>query len=111
MVRKSRLIAALDAHKGKDYRLEKQKILQKNAAKRKRTTTAAQELRDDTLSEQGAVSNGVGLQLEKDSDAWESDKSREALNIVHTLAPKLPCSDIALLTLFLSAAWFSITCV
>ncbi|MCJ1462759.1 rRNA-processing protein and EBNA1-binding protein ebp2 [Pseudocyphellaria aurata] len=38
MAKKSRLLAALDAHKGKDYKLEKQKKFQKQAANRKRNS-------------------------------------------------------------------------
>ena len=34
---KSKLIAALDAHKGRDHKLERQKKLQKEATKRKRS--------------------------------------------------------------------------
>ncbi|MCJ1372083.1 rRNA-processing protein and EBNA1-binding protein ebp2 [Loxospora ochrophaea] len=38
MARKSALLAALDSHKQRSYQLEKQKKLEKQAAKRKRTT-------------------------------------------------------------------------
>ncbi|OAX81165.1 hypothetical protein ACJ72_04492 [Emergomyces africanus] len=38
MVKKSKLLLALDAHKGRNYELERQKKLQKAAAKKKRAT-------------------------------------------------------------------------
>ncbi|MCJ1417627.1 rRNA-processing protein and EBNA1-binding protein ebp2 [Xylographa parallela] len=78
MARKSKLLAALDAHKGKDYKLEKQKTLQKDAAKRKRIKAAAQISTDDAGSEPEAVGNDVQQQLGDDSERWESDHNEEA---------------------------------
>ena len=78
MARKSKLLAALDAHKGKDYKLEKQKTLQKDAAKRKRIKAAAQISTDDAGSEPEAVGNDVQQQLGDDSEGWESDHNEEA---------------------------------
>lgn len=42
MVKKSILLSALDAHKGRDFDKERQKKLQKAAAKKKRTKAAAE---------------------------------------------------------------------
>ncbi|MCJ1393188.1 rRNA-processing protein and EBNA1-binding protein ebp2 [Xylographa bjoerkii] len=83
MARKSTLLAALDAHKGKDYKLERQKSLQKNAAKRKRTKAAAKELTEDTIPEAQAVHNGVQTQRDQGSEGWESDESEEVNTIEH----------------------------
>ncbi|MCJ1288800.1 rRNA-processing protein and EBNA1-binding protein ebp2 [Xylographa carneopallida] len=78
MARKSTLLAALDAHKGKDYKLEKQKSLQKAAAKRKRIKAAAQKSTDDTGSEPEAVGNDVQQRLGDESEGWESDHNEGA---------------------------------
>ncbi|MCJ1376959.1 rRNA-processing protein and EBNA1-binding protein ebp2 [Xylographa soralifera] len=84
MVRKSKLLAALDAHKGKDYKLEKQKALQKDAAKRKRIKAAAQELTDNAGTEPEAVENSVQRQPGEESEGWESDYNEEASTAVRT---------------------------
>ena len=84
MARKSTLLAALDAHKGKDYKLEKQKSLQKAAAKRKRIKAAAQKSTDDTGSEPEAVGNDVQQRLGDESEGWESDHNEGASMAVRT---------------------------
>lgn len=73
MVKKSKLLAALDAHKGKDYKLEKQKILQKKAEKRKKTKQPEQS--EDTEEEEKKESV---VQPDGGSEGWESDKSDNA---------------------------------
>ncbi|MCJ1431309.1 rRNA-processing protein and EBNA1-binding protein ebp2 [Xylographa pallens] len=83
MARKSKLLAALDAHKGKDYKLEKQKTLQKDAAKRKRIKAADQKSTDDAASEPEAVGNDVQQQLGDESEEWESDHNEEASTAQH----------------------------
>lgn len=81
-MRKSKLLAALDAHKGIDHKLERQKKLQKQAAKKKRLSQRPEDSHDDisvTGEIQAHVSNS---QLEEiESDGWESD---ESMHVVHT---------------------------
>ncbi|KAL9130878.1 MAG: hypothetical protein Q9175_006914 [Cornicularia normoerica] len=76
MAKKGKLLAALDAHKSRDYKLEKQKKLQKQAAKKKRTKAPG-----SNLEEKGSVdtqANGIPSMPEAESDGWESDKSEAA---------------------------------
>ncbi|MCJ1478801.1 rRNA-processing protein and EBNA1-binding protein ebp2 [Lambiella insularis] len=68
MARKSKLLAALDAHKGRDYKLEKQKSLQKKAEKRKRSKQVVQH------TENGHKSVP---QPGEESAGWESDESED----------------------------------
>ncbi|MCJ1403730.1 rRNA-processing protein and EBNA1-binding protein ebp2 [Xylographa trunciseda] len=83
MARKSKLLAALDAHKGRDYKLERQKTLQKNAEKRKRTKEAAQDVTDDAIPEVEADGDDVEAQLDEESEGWESDESEAAIATNH----------------------------
>ena len=73
MAKKSKLLAALDAHKGVDHELERQKKLQKQAARRKRSK-AASKLRNggETNLEVEAEANGTKEQSQLE-DGWESD--------------------------------------
>ena len=84
MAKKSKLLAALDAHKGRDYSLEKQKKLQKQAAKRKkaRSQTQTTEAEIQTQEEIPAAIpvNGTNHELEDDTEGWESDESEDALS-------------------------------
>lgn len=43
MAKRSKLLSALDAHRGRDFDKERQQKLQKSAAKRKRSKAAAEE--------------------------------------------------------------------
>lgn len=72
----SKLLAALDAHKGRDYRLEKQKKQQKLAAKRKRTK--APESNPEEKESIEAQANGLASMLDVESDGWESDQDEAA---------------------------------
>ena len=47
MAKKGKLLAALDAHRGRDYKLERQKKLAKKATKRKAQTAVVQETEDE----------------------------------------------------------------
>lgn len=77
MVKKGKLLAALDSHKGKDYKLEKQKILQKKAEKRKKTKQREQS--EDTDKREGKIEAKESIvQLDAGSEGWESDKSEKA---------------------------------
>lgn len=84
MAKKSKLLAALDAHKGRDYSLEKQKKLQKQAVKRKkaRSRTEITEAEIETQEEIPAdiPVNGTNHELEHDSEGWESDESEDAFS-------------------------------
>lgn len=85
MSRKSKLLAALDAHKGRDYQAEKQKKLQKQAAKRKAEKA---EVQQDALERPEIHMNGAnGIpELSEESEGWESDESEEfnGLVLLHT---------------------------
>ena len=76
MARKGKLLAALDAHKGRDYRLEKQKKQQKQAAKKKRTKASESSLEENKNVEAQAI--GILSVHEAESDGWESDESEAA---------------------------------
>ena len=76
MAKKSALLAALDAHKGRDYKLERQKKLQKEAKKRNRSKAPkpdAEEKENLEVPTEGAVPI-----LEVESEGWESDESEAA---------------------------------
>lgn len=96
MARKSKLLAALDAHKGRDYKLEKQKKLQKQAVKRKKARLQNQSTQAEIESEEETKAhipvNGVDDELEDDSEGWESDGSEDALphTVGWTYAPQCP---------------------
>ena len=76
MAKKSKLLGALDAHQGRDYKLEKQKKLQKQAAKKIRTKAPGSSLEEKENAEVQANSTLPMLQAE--SDGWESDESEAA---------------------------------
>lgn len=73
---KSKLVAALDAHRGRDYKLEKQKKLQKQAAKRKKSK--APESNSEGKENVKADTNGSLSMLEAESDDRESAESKAA---------------------------------
>ena len=79
MVKKSKLLSALDALKGKDYQHEKQKKFQKQAAKRKRKLNSP---RQNSVIEVGDLGetrdNDLIPQPEAESDGWEGDESEDA---------------------------------
>lgn len=78
MAKKSRLLAALDAHKGKDYKLEKQKKSQKQAANRKRELNPPHQNAVTEVEDiRGKEVNGINFQPEAESDDWEGDESED----------------------------------
>jgi len=77
MAKKSKLLAALDAHKGRNYELERQKGLQKKAEKRKNANVAAKSLEDEVLAEDNVQGNGSGPWLEEDNEGWEGEESED----------------------------------
>ena len=81
MARKSKLLIALDAHKRRDYNLEKQKKLQKQAGKRKKSRAMENKLdgEDDDNVTPGLKDDSLRL-----ADEWKSAASEEAaLDVVH----------------------------
>lgn len=77
MVKKSKLLAALDAYKGKDYKLEKQKILQKKAEKRKNEKQREQS-EDTEEGEKKTKAKKSIVQPDAGSEGWESSESENA---------------------------------
>jgi len=73
---KSKLIAALDAYKGKNYKLTKQKKLQKEAAKRKKGNAPAAGSEEKETVEVEA--SGTLTLPDAESEGGESDKSEAA---------------------------------
>ena len=73
MVKKGKLLVALDAYKGRDYRLEKQMKQQKQAAKTKRTRAQRSNSEEK---------ENVEARPEVESDGWESDESESARDTI-----------------------------
>ena len=90
MAKKSKLLAALDAHKGRDFKKEHQKKLQKQAERRKKTKSVEKGSDDESgsggesESEQasGAQVDATPAQLDTESEGWETDESEAALTAV-----------------------------
>lgn len=74
---KSKLLKALDAHKGRDYKLEKQKRQQKEAAKRKTSKAPAPNGGEEKEDAEKPV-NGNVPKSDAESEGWESDESEAA---------------------------------
>lgn len=96
MAKKSKLLAALDAQKGRDHNLERQKKLQRQAVKRKKARPQAQSTEPEIENEKGTKVdipvNGTDPQLKEDSEGWESDGSEDALSptVGWSYAPESP---------------------
>ena len=82
MAKKSKLLTALDAHKGRDYRLDKQKKLQKQAIKKKKSNTELQ--KQGEYDEPIPAPSGSIAQLGLESEGWESDESENAVDVTVT---------------------------
>lgn len=87
MAKKSKLLAALDAHKGRDFKLEKQKKQQKSAEKKKKSKSQPQpqpqpESSDEEEETDGVAINGKSNGPVAESDGWESDESEDATQMV-----------------------------
>ena len=76
MAKKSKLLAALDAHQGRNYKVEKQKKLQKQAAKKIRTKAPGSIVEEKENAEVQA--NSILPMPQDESDGWESDESEAA---------------------------------
>ena len=73
---KSKLLAALDAHKGRTHKLEQQKKLRKLAEKKKKSKAPQPDPEEKENIEIHA--NGTSPRLEEESNGWESDGSEAA---------------------------------
>ncbi len=74
---KGKLLMALDSHRGRNYKVEKQKKLQKLAARKKKSKAPVSnnsEQKEDVETEV----NGTIPMPEAESDGWESDESEAA---------------------------------
>ncbi|KAH0551596.1 hypothetical protein GP486_007186 [Trichoglossum hirsutum] len=84
MARKSKLLAALDMHRGRDYKLERQKKLAKKAtrAKKSRKTTSEDPGggEDDTIGLNGAQGAGSGETLDG-SEELHANEASGVMNI------------------------------
>lgn len=80
MAKKGKLLTALDAHKGRDYNLQKQKKQQKQAAKKKRTKDPGSNSEEKEKEKENAEAqaNGIPYTPGAESDGWESDESEAA---------------------------------
>ena len=78
MGEKRKLLAALDAYKGRDVKAERQKKLRKQAEKKKKAKSegeiAAKESRSDGGDEKKEI-NVAGDDGVVDGDEWETDES------------------------------------
>ena len=68
---------ALDSHRGRNYKIEKQKKLQKQAAKRKKSKAAVSTDAEQKENVETEV-NGTVPMPEAESEGWESDESEAA---------------------------------
>ncbi|PGH36920.1 rRNA-processing protein EBP2 [[Emmonsia] crescens] len=69
MVKKSKLLSALDAHKGRNYELERQKKLQKAAEKKKKATAGdSKDTRSDNDEQEIKQSDPTSLKQNGDGD-------------------------------------------
>ena len=84
MPKRSKLLAALDSHKGKDHRLERQKALRKAAAKKKALKKAPQSSADESEIGGGTAHSDGVPELPAESEGWESDNDVDEANAVST---------------------------
>ncbi|SLM38306.1 Eukaryotic rRNA processing [Lasallia pustulata] len=85
MAKKSKLLAALDAQKGRDFKKEHHKKMQKQAERRKKTKPVLDGAsEDESEAASGAQVDGTSAQLDAESEGWETDESEAALTAVDT---------------------------
>lgn len=83
MAKKSKLLAALDAQKGRDFKKEHHKKMQKQAERRKKTKPVLDGAsEDESEAASGAQVDGTSAQLDAESEGWETDESEAALTAV-----------------------------
>lgn len=73
MAKKSKLLAALDAQKGRDHNLERQKKLQKQAVKRKRVNSEPQDTEEEDEEEDRKDEEGDKKDEEEEDEEEESE--------------------------------------
>ena len=79
MAKKSKLLAALDAHKGKNHKREHQKKLQKEAEKKRKSKQIPDSTvnhGDENVADVGGSS--VKSLSDEEVDAWQTDESGDA---------------------------------
>ncbi|KAI9768233.1 MAG: rRNA-processing protein and EBNA1-binding protein ebp2 [Geoglossum simile] len=84
MAKKSGLLAALDAHQGKDYKVEHQKKLARKAAKAKKLKKHALAQTDgsgDDASQPNGIQRAVSRESIGDSDGWSIDGTPAVMDI------------------------------
>ena len=74
---KSKLLTALDAHRGRNYKVEKQRKLQKQAAKKKKSKAPVSNNLEQEEDGNAEV-NGTIPMPQAESEDWESDESEAA---------------------------------
>ena len=85
--KKSKLLAALDAHQGIDYKLEKQRALRKKAARQRAALSSNHKNSGATNSSQ------IAYQLPKEeTNIWKSQSSED--NYVHIVSSISKCGLI-----------------
>lgn len=72
MAKKSKLLTALDAHKGRNIRLEKQRKQEKQAAKKKQARAQDE---GDEKGNLGLEANGTANESGDEFDGWETEQS------------------------------------
>lgn len=93
MGEKRKLLAALDAHKGRNLKLERQKKLQKQAEKRKRSRQRQEVLDEENVSDGDdgeAEINEVGEEERVNGDGWETEESE---NVPAAVCVDCPIQD------------------
>ncbi len=85
MGEKRKLVAALDAYRGRNNEAERQKKLRKQAEKRKRTKQQdpRPDDKDQSDGDDGTVRlNGIVERSDVNGDGWETEESEDAMAAV-----------------------------
>ena len=87
MAKKSKLLAALDAHKGRDYEAEKRQKQVKAAEKRKRDK-AARNTEEDKENDESKVDDAEVSAAQDDFEDFSEDEGENGVKLNSTLATK-----------------------
>lgn len=82
MAKKSKLLAALDAHQGRDFKQEHQKKMQKQAERRKKSKPEDDLSESESEAAVGTKVHNISAQTDAESEGWETDESEAALTAV-----------------------------
>ena len=82
MAKKSKLLTALDAHKGRNINLEKQRKQEKQAAKRKQARAQDEVEEKENLD---LEANGAANESGDEFDGWETEQSQDVGMAHHSL--------------------------